>query len=316
MLASISPASYKSFPLRLYQIGSKFRDEFKPRFGLIRGREFIMKDMYTFDVNPEAAARTYEDVNDAYDKILQSINVPFVKCEADTGIMGGTVSHEYHFPASIGEDNLTICTKCGFAANVEANTDHDCINGCHEDDIKSSMGIEVAHTFLLNDKYSKILGATCTNADSTTSPLIMGCYGIGISRIIPAALEVLSSDTELKWPFKLAPYKVIIIPPKKGSREEVVGQEWVQKLYMYLNSVCYNDVIVDDRTNMTIGKRLLEAKRMGYPIGIVLGSKILDSEPKFEMYSIDSDKDDLHVVNYDELLGGIHRLFSKHNTLL
>lgn len=280
---------------------------------MIRGREFLMKDMYTFDVSPESAARTYAEVNDAYDKILQSINVPFVKCEADTGIMGGSMSHEYHFPAGIGEDNLKICTKCGLATNEELSSIRKCSGDCSEDKIESSMGIEVAHTFLLNDKYSKILGASYINAEGVTTPLIMGCYGIGISRIIPAALEVLSTETELRWPFKLAPYKVIIIPPKKGSREENAAYEWVQKLYLHLNSACHNDVIIDDRINMTIGKRLMEAKRMGYPIIVVVGSKVLDPEPRFELIPID--KDSQHV-NYDELLGGIHKIFSKHNTYL
>lgn len=270
--------------------------------------------MYTFDISSEEAFKTYAEVNDAYDKILKSINVPFVKCEADTGIMGGSISHEYHFPASIGEDNLKICTKCGFAANVEAEKNYNCTGECNEDSFNSSMGIEVAHTFLLDDKYSKILGASCTNADGSTTPLIMGCYGIGITRVIPAALEVLSTDTELRWPFKLAPYKVVIIPPKKGSREETDAIEWVQKLYFHLNSACHNDVIIDDRTHMTIGKRLMEARRMGYPIVVVVGSKILDPEPKFELISIE--KDYQQIVNYDELLGGIHKIFSKHNTFL
>lgn len=316
LIASISPSSYKNFPLRLYQIGTKFRDEFKPRFGLIRGREFLMKDMYTFDINYDSALESYEAVNDAYNKIFQSIGIKYVKVEADTGIMGGKLSHEYHYPAKIGEDHLIHCEKCNFALNAEKLNDNTkkC-KECNDKNKNETMGIEIGHTFLLDDRYSKLLNATCLQSNNKSTPLIMGCYGIGISRIIPAALEVLSNDTELRWPFKLAPYKIMIIPPKLGSKiNDDITNNWINKLYQNFNSVCYDDVIIDDRINLTIGKRLLDAKRMGYPIIVVLGSKILDNEPKFELFSIDSNTE--LILNFDELLGEIHRIFSIHNTFI
>jgi prolyl-tRNA synthetase len=213
MIASTSPLSYRQLPLRLYQITQKFRDEMKPRFGLMRTKEFLMKDLYTFDTNLEAARHTYDEVNRAYQHLLTDIGVPFVKVAGDTGIIGGSQSHEYHYTSSIGEDQLITCSGCQYAANKELQTDGKCGN-CGGEQLLQQPGIEVAHTFILEDKYSKILGATYLQANGKPTPLIMGCYGIGVTRLIAACVECLSTETEIRWPFVLAPFRVCILPPK------------------------------------------------------------------------------------------------------
>lgn len=307
LLATLSPVSHKQLPLRLYQIGVKFRDEAKPRFGLIRGREFLMKDMYSFDVNREYARGTYERISQVYDDLFQAIGVPFVRVAADTGIMGGSLSHEFHYPASIGEDHLMICEGCGFAANQELAEAENC-SKCGSENVQSRVGIEIAHTFLLDDKYSRTLGANVMQTDGTSTPLVMGCYGIGVSRLVAASLEVLSTETELRWPLRLAPFKIIIITPKEGSKEEAATKTLGDQLYGAFNAIYRDDVIVDDRINMTIGKRVFEAKRTGYPVIVVIGSKATDPvAPKFELIELACNRTSL--VTQPELLSEINRIF-------
>eukprot|EP00061_Rhincodon_typus_P017640 g46416.t1 len=142
LIAMQGNLSYRQLPLMLYQVTRKFRDEPKPRFGLLRGREFYMKDMYTFDVSEEAAMETYDLVSQAYSRIFDQLGLQFVKVQADTGSIGGKMSHEFQLPADIGEDRLLICSDCHFAANVEAMTDIETnCPQCHGK-LKESKGIE------------------------------------------------------------------------------------------------------------------------------------------------------------------------------
>ena len=152
---------YKSCPLKLYQISTKFRDEMRSKFGLIRSREFIMKDLYTFDVSAQSAEETYEEVRHVYDKIFTRLKVPYMSVQGDTGVIGGKISHEYHFISDIGQDELVICENCGHGSNKElaAVDDIDVCPKCSSAQLRKSKGIEVGHTFLLGDKYSKIFGA-------------------------------------------------------------------------------------------------------------------------------------------------------------
>ncbi|KAM7358500.1 prolyl-tRNA synthetase 2-like protein, mitochondrial isoform 3-T6 [Cochliomyia hominivorax] len=284
MLAAAAPISYRQLPLRLYQIGPKFRDELKARFGLMRAKEFLMKDMYTFDRTEEEAIKTYELVNEAYTKLFQQLEVPFKKVKASTGMMGGKMSHEYHYISSAGEDNLLHCQKCNHAFNAEVLKDSStpiCIE-CKSTDVLEVKGMEVAHAFLLGDRYSKVFNATYLHADGKPKTSIMGCYGIGISRILAASLEVLSTENELKWPALLAPFDVCIIGPKQGSKEQEQAEQIENQLCDQIFELYGQDVIHDDRKYMTIGKRLMEAKRMGYPIIVVVGSKACSTEPKVE----------------------------------
>ncbi|XP_065370922.1 probable proline--tRNA ligase, mitochondrial [Calliphora vicina] len=285
MLASAAPISYRQLPLRLYQIGPKFRDELKARFGLMRAKEFLMKDMYTFDRSEKEAIITYELINEAYMKLFQQLEVPFKKVEACTGMMGGKISHEYHYISPAGEDNLLHCQNCNHAFNAEVSAESatpKCVQ-CQSVNVHQVKGMEVAHAFLLGDRYSKVFNATFLHTDGKPKTSIMGCYGIGISRILAAALEVLSTENELKWPTLLAPYDVCIIGPKQGSKEQAQAEQIENQLCQQICEIYGQDVIHDDRKYMTIGKRLMEAKRMGYPVIIVAGSKACLTEPKVEI---------------------------------
>ncbi|KAH8303753.1 hypothetical protein KR018_000308 [Drosophila ironensis] len=296
MLASTSPISYRQLPLRLYQIGPKFRDELKSRFGLMRAKEFLMKDMYSFDVCEETAKKAYTVVSRAYDRLFQQLEVPFVKVNAATGMMGGSVSHEYHYVSAVGEDTLLQCNSCGFAGNAEVLTSSRRCPTCRGSHLHEVRGVEVAHTFLLGDKYSKPLVANFLNTAGKPQPLIMGCYGIGITRVIAAALEVLSTDQELQWPRLLAPYDVCLIGPKQGSKEQEAAEVIENDLLHSIGNLCgHHELLHDDRKDLTIGKRLLEANRLGHPLTIVVGAKAIQYPPKLEVHFSQGDKLELDV---------------------
>uniref|UniRef100_A0A182SNU4 proline--tRNA ligase n=1 Tax=Anopheles maculatus TaxID=74869 RepID=A0A182SNU4_9DIPT len=312
LVASIAPITYRQFPLRLYQISTKFRDEMKPRFGLMRAKEFLMKDLYTFDIDRARCQETYEEVNEAYVRLFTEIGIPFVKVAGDCGTMGGSLSHEYHFPSEVGEDQLIHCTRCGMHSNAELFTTlcQRCKNCTGKDaTLERQAGIEVAHAFILEDRYTKALGATCLQPNGKPASLQMGCYGIGVTRLIAAAIEVLSSEKEIRWPAAIAPYRVCIITPKAGSREESEASPWVAKMYNDLQKVarCEGEVIVDDRSQFTIGKRLLDARKMGYPVVVVVGSKAV-SEAAFELHNLTMDIES--TLSYTDTLTAIGAILS------
>lgn len=141
-MASLAPISHKQLPLRLYQITSKFRDEIKPRFGLMRGRQFLMKDMYCFDVDLASALVSYKEICHCYDRIFEKIGINFVKVLGSSGHMGGNLSHEYHYKADVGEDKILSCPKCNYFANVEVSGEQECPK-CGNTSVEISSGIEV-----------------------------------------------------------------------------------------------------------------------------------------------------------------------------
>lgn len=295
LLAMSAPISYKQLPLLLYQIGPKFRDELKARFGMLRAKEFIMKDLYSFDKDFESAEQTYHKVNQAYLSLFEKLQVPYVKVLAAAGIMGGSISHEYHFLSQIGEDRILKCKGCGSTFNEEfLETSNNC-QQCKSTDFEEGKGMEIGHTFLLGDKYSKPLGATYLTTKGKPANMIMGCYGIGVTRMVAASLECLSTENELRWPTLLAPYDVCIILPKEGSKEEEAGRRIHFELENRLSGVFpEKEILVDDRNSMTIGKRLMDAKKMGYPVVIVVGAKSADDVPTVEFH-LDGKRTDLDV---------------------
>ncbi|XP_045658207.1 probable proline--tRNA ligase, mitochondrial [Ursus americanus] len=287
LVASQKRVSYKQLPLLLYQVTRKFRDEPRPRFGLLRGREFYMKDMYTFDSSPEAARHTYGLVCEAYSSLFRRLGLRCVRVQADVGSIGGTASHEFQLPADIGEDRFAVCPSCGFSANTE--TLHSSQTDCPAcwGPLTKARGIEVGHTFYLGTKYSSIFNAQFTNAQGKPCLAEMGCYGLGVTRILAAAVEVLSTEDCIRWPGLLAPYQVCLIPPKKGSKEEAAA-ELMGHLYDLITEAVpqlRGEVLLDDRTHLTIGNRLKDANKFGYPFVIIAGKRALEDPAHFEVWS-------------------------------
>ena len=274
--------SYNHLPLKLYQTTTKYRGELRPHSGLLRCREFLMNDLYTFDIDSKAAQDTYNEVADLYDAIFSKLNIDVLKAEAQAGIIGGSKSHEYHVKCDIGEDKIAICRETGAVYNAE----HEKVSTMSENELDFFRGIEVGHVFLLGQKYSKPLNASVINAQGKLVPCEMGCYGLGVSRIIAACLEVLSTQKQLRWPIVLAPYKVCLIPPKSGSKEEkACDKNLITNLYDSLQNISglQNEVIIDDRTNRSVGNRLNHADVLGYPVVIIVGKTIKSENPTVEV---------------------------------
>ncbi|XP_074008647.1 probable proline--tRNA ligase, mitochondrial [Numenius arquata] len=287
LVAAHSNLSYKQLPLRLYQVTRKFRDEPKPRFGLLRSREFYMKDMYTFDASEEAARQTYDLVCGAYCSLFNRLGLPFVKVRAATGSIGGTMSHEFQLPADIGEDRLVLCPEGHFAANVETlNGEQTSCPTCGEK-LTQTKGIEVGHTFYLGTKYSSVSNTVFLSPENKPQLAEMGCYGLGVTRILAASIEVLSTEDSIRWPSLIAPYQLCFIPPKRGSKEEEEGAALLERAYDDLAEALPHlarDSVLDDRTQMTIGKRLKDANKLGYPYVVIAGKRVCEDPPVFEVW--------------------------------
>jgi prolyl-tRNA synthetase len=450
--------SYRDLPLNLYQIQVKFRDEIRPRAGLMRGREFIMKDAYSFDVDADAARTSYQAMYDAYVRIFTRCGLDFRPVEADTGAIGGSLSHEFQVLAETGEDSIVACDTCDYAANVEqaevrpadaanpgpavgelvevstpdqrtiaevsaflemppsrfikslvyvtdagdaalvlvrgdrevnevklrkalgtpdvylatddevgklakaplgfvgpvgfrgdmpiladpevmalrdaatgANKKHLHLRGVNpERDFKATQvvdlraagggdpcarcegvfrnfrGIEVGHVFFLGSIYSEAMGATYLGEDGKQHPSVMGCYGIGITRILAAAIEQRHDDAGICWPTSIAPYEVVVLGlGKKGGGDEGVEAE---RIYEALRKRGV-DALLDDRPARP-GFKFKDADLMGFPLRVAIGGRGLTegvAEVKLRTSGGEPDKVPLdqvvdHVVSTVEAL--------------
>ncbi|HTZ11343.1 MAG TPA: proline--tRNA ligase, partial [Candidatus Margulisiibacteriota bacterium] len=203
-------SSYRQLPIILYQIQTKFRDELRPRFGLVRACEFIMKDAYSFDRDEAGLDKNYQLIFEAYQRIFKRCGLHTVTTEADSGVMGGKVSHEFMVPAESGEDVILSCPSCGFAETFAGKEKENCPK-C-KGPLKKLNTIEVGHIFKLGTKYSVSLGANFLDSDGKQKAVIMGCYGIGVSRLISAVIEQNHDANGIIWPEEVTPYKALILP--------------------------------------------------------------------------------------------------------
>lgn len=259
--------SYKELPKILYQIQTKFRDELRPRFGLVRGREFIMKDAYSFDKDKDGLGKSYQKMYDAYCRIMERLELPYIAVEADTGFMGGDVSHEFMVPSESGEDIVVKCERCKTAISKDAAKGDKCLK-CGEP-FKFETALEIGHVFKLGIKYSKALGCNFLDENGKELPMVMGCYGIGVSRIIAALVEKHNDQFGIVWPRSVAPYQVIIV---LVNSSDDVQKKAADAIY---DELCKKgiDVLYDDR-NERAGVKFKDADLIGIPIKIVVGEKI------------------------------------------
>ena len=410
--------SYKEYPMTLYQIQTKYRDEARPRFGIIRSREFIMKDAYSFDLDEKGLDESYKKMYDAYTKIFTRLGLDFTVVDADSGAMGGSGSQEFMVKSPVGEDGIAYCDACGYAANYEkcecvpkeviqisgdlplekietpnAHTIEELVSflgvdatsfaktiiykaddkyvaamvrgdrdvnevklknllGCTDDvelaepavvrditraavgfagpvdlgipvyadkevammknfvvganetdmhyknvnigrdfepdcvadirvvvtgdacpkcgaPIKSEQGIEVGHIFKLGTKYSDALGLKYLDENSEQQTVIMGCYGIGVTRCLAAAVEQLHDDNGIIWPVSIAPYEALVIPANHKSEEQTAAAE---EIYEKLNASGI-ETLIDDRSERA-GVKFKDADLIGIPVRIVAGKKL------------------------------------------
>lgn len=440
LAAMMKSHSYKDFPYTLYQIGNKYRDEVRPRLGLIRTREFTMKDAYSFDINQEESDKSYQKQFEAYHKICKEVGLQYVVVRADTGVMGGLLSEEFQAITDVGEDVLVLCDNCDYASNIEVSscvdemqdsleekqiiekvhtpnagtieeisnflqkdpskfvktliykiddkfyaclvagdrevnevklgkllkakevdlaeaddviritnanvgfagpvglsipvimdqdikhmrnfivganeTDYHYKNVNLEDfkvetvaDIKNvqegdtcpkchghlvfKKGIEVGNTFKLGTKYSDSLGLNYSDENNELKPVVMGCYGIGVERIVAAIVEQNHDDKGIIWPMNIAPYKVciVLINPKDENQSKVANE-----LYEKLNDMGI-DTILDDR-NERPGVKFNDMDLIGIPVRITVGKKIEEGNIEIKKRN----EEDVNVVSIDQLV--------------
>ncbi|RUM62275.1 MAG: proline--tRNA ligase [Persephonella sp.] len=436
--------SYKDLPKNFYQIQTKFRDEARPRYGLIRGREFIMKDAYSFDISEEMAVKSYEIMKETYHKIFSSLGLDYIMVEADVGAIGGKYSHEFVVKVPNGEAHIVYCEKCGYAANVETanyefeldklppeeekplekvhtpnvssvedvarflNVDtkkivktlvyilsdgrkiavlirgdrelnetklinyfkvldcrlatseeleemgivegfvgaigldlpiyadisvkdlHNFVIGANEKDyhfinvniprdfepiefvdfstakendpcpvckspLKETTGLEVGHIFLLGTKYSEAMKAYFVDKDGKEKPIIMGCYGIGVSRLMAAAVEQSYDENGIIWPEEIAPFKLMILPLNVKDENIKNKAEEIYKKALDLGI----EVLIDDR-NISAGAKFKDADLIGIPYRIVIGRKLKDGVIEFQKRT--GEKEEININDIDSLL--------------
>ncbi len=424
--------SYKEYPMTLYQIQTKYRDEGRPRFGVIRSREFVMKDAYSFDLDEKGLDESYKKMYDAYNRIFTRLGLDFTVVDADSGAMGGSGSQEFMVKSPVGEDGIAYCDACGYAANYEkcecipeeapqlegdltlnkihtpnAHTIDELVSslgleahnfaktiiykaddkyvaamvrgdrdvnevklknlvGCTDDlelaepavvrditkaevgfagpidlgipvyadkevtmmknfivganetdmhyenvnigrdfepdtiadirvvvtgdkcpkcgaPIKSEQGIEVGHIFKLGTKYSDALGLKYLDEDGKQQTVIMGCYGIGVTRCVAAAVEQLHDDNGIIWPVSIAPYEAIVVPANYKDEEQMLAAE---KMYEELKAAGV-EALLDDRKERP-GVKFKDADLIGIPVRIVIGKRLGEGMVEYKERTMES----------------------------
>ncbi len=261
-------SSYKQLPVTLYQIQTKFRDEMRPRFGLVRGCEFIMKDAYSFDKDEAGLDINYQLMFKAYERIFARCGLDCLSVEADSGVMGGNLSNEFMVPANEGEDTVLFCGVChkGFPAKEDAALNCPQCKG----KLEKINTLEVGHIFKLGVKYSRVLGANFVDAQGKSLPIIMGCYGIGVSRLISAVIEQNHDVDGIIWPQEVTPYKVIILP-LDITESRIMDQATALHTELEAQGI---SALLDDRDERA-GVKFKDADLLGISLQIVIGKQSL-----------------------------------------
>ena len=274
--------SYKDLHKSFYQIQTKFRDEIRPRFGVMRAREFMMKYAYSFDLNFNQAKKTYDQFYQIYFKIFQELGLDAIAVRAETGAIGGDLSHEFHVLAETGESVIYYDQKFD---KLKGNINQDNIDELQnlysaaddmydekncpisKENIKSHRSIEVGHIFHFGDKYSKALEASVTNNEGKKIYHLMGSYGIGVSRLIAAIIEANNDKNGIIWPEEITPFDIHLVNLKPENEE---CKKICDDLYQKLKAT--KDVLYDD-ISAGIGVKLSNADLIGIPTQIIIGPK-------------------------------------------
>jgi len=256
--------SYRQLPVTLYQIQTKFRDEIRTRFGIVRACEFIMKDAYSFDRDEQGLKKNYDLQLQAYTKIFKRCGLDVIAVSADSGAMGGSVSHEFLVAAPIGEDVVWINKNNGQAVKVEEGKTPD------GQGWERKVAIELGHVFQLGTKYSESLGALYLDENGAQKPMIMGCYGIGVSRLIAAIIEVNNDAGGIIWPKEVAPFDVQILPLQVTDQ----GAFGLAQKYHDELKRSGLDVLLDDRDESP-GRKFNDADLIGIPLRVIIGKRAL-----------------------------------------
>lgn len=266
-LASEFISSYKDLPLSVYQIQTKFRDEKRAKSGILRGREFLMKDLYSFHADEADFKKYYDRVKKAYKKIFKRMGLDAIETQASGGAFS-KISHEYQVVADAGEDEIIYCPGGDFSSNIEISPVREgkqCDLG--HGPLKKAKAIEIGNIFPLGTKFSDAFNLTYKNKEGKDVPVVMGCYGIGISRLMGAITEVHNDAKGIIWPESVAPYKIVLIA-LGGDTEKVYAESFYDELRE--NNI---DVLWDDRNDVSAGIKFSDADLIGIPFRLVISVK-------------------------------------------
>ncbi|MFZ1153887.1 MAG: aminoacyl--tRNA ligase-related protein [Solirubrobacteraceae bacterium] len=268
--------SYRDLPLILYHFQVKERDEARPRAGVLRTREFVMKDSYSFDRDQAGLEQRYALHVGAYDRIMERTGLRFYRVESDVGVMGGLGAHEYMAPCPAGEDEVALAP--GYAANMEVvqkSPDYRKAGDTHmlgEQQLSVEPAIEIGNIFKLGTRYSEPLGATYLDEHGAELPIWMGSYGIGPARIVAAAVEQFADEHGISWPRALAPFAVHLVAVGRPGTPE---RDAAERLYETLRMGGV-DVLYDDR-EAGPGEKFADAELLGCPVRLTVGRRSLES---------------------------------------
>jgi prolyl-tRNA synthetase len=312
--------SYKELPLNLFHIQWKFRDELRPRFGVMRGREFLMKDAYSFDVDYESSIISYNKMFVAYMKLFKKMGLKAIPMKADTGPIGGDLSHEFIIIAETGESEVYlekellsfdgILNEVNYDSNLQdmvdkytsfyAATDEKHDPKAYNKDLNNlikSRGIEVGHIFHFGQKYSKPMQANINTNIGNNIPAYMGSYGVGLSRLVGAVIEANHDEKGIIWPKELTPWYYNLINLKNGDDDcDNVCYDLYNKIKSMSKTVLYDDTM--DRA----GSKLAKADLIGIPFQIIIGPRGI----KDKIFDLKDRKNgEIKKLSYDELINFI-----------
>jgi len=296
--------SYKDLPKYIYQIQDKFRDELRAKSGLLRGREFVMKDLYSFHKDEADLEKYYDKVKIAYHQIFDRCGLG--EKTYYTFASGGSFSefsHEFQTATPAGEDIIHICQKCNVAINNEIKEKVNVCPECGSKDFRQEKAIEVGNIFKLGTKYSKPFDFTYTNEKGEKKPIVMGCYGIGLGRVMGTIAEVYHDSKGLTWPLTVAPFIVHLIKIKSAdAKKEAEISRKCSKFYQALQRKKI-EVIYDNREDVSAGEKFSDADLIGIPIRMVISEK---SGDKVE-WKARSGKE-VELISAEEALGRLKDL--------
>lgn len=261
--------SYKDLPLAVYQIQNKFRNEMRPTGGLLRTREFVMKDLYSFHTSKEDLDQYYQKVMEAYHNIYQRCGLRSIAVEASSGSIGGSVSHEFMILADSGEDKILVCQKGDWGMNLEISKSRN-IESCPQcgGKLEQKNAIEAGHTFKLGTLYSQKMAANFMDKDGHQKPLVMGCYGIGLQRLLATIVEAHHDKDGIIWPKAVAPFDVHLVGLDLENKKIADRAEEIHQKLIEANL----DVLYDDRLE-SAGVKLKDADFIGISVRLVVSQK-------------------------------------------
>jgi prolyl-tRNA synthetase len=284
--------SYRDLPQAVYQIQTKFRDEARAKSGLLRGREFRMKDLYSFHTDEADLARYYAIAAAAYNAVFQRLGLDAIYTEASGGSFS-KYSHEFQVEIENGEDTIYVCNKCGLAKNKEIYTADSVCTNCNIADYRETKASEVGNIFELKTKFSEAFDLNYTAEDGSRKLVVMGCYGMGPSRIMGVLVEKYNDEAGIIWPEAVAPFQVHLIALAGKDGGPVIAA--ADKLYADLQEQGIS-VLYDDREGASAGEKFADSDLIGLPKRVVVSARTL-AENSVELKHRNSEETKIVPIN-------------------